>query len=196
MFFFYLSFICLLQPFSLSYSYPTSSYSNYSLHNLPLLSNFLFQFFYLSRIPSLSPFIPLSHFSSFSPSHSLLSHSSSLLSTSPTFLSLPLNLYILPFHYVFHYISHSLPLFFCHFSLSLIYIYLPTSLLISSPTLFSLSSPVVNFINILPTNFSYESCFGSFTLVTCTQKKLHKQRLYEKISISHFQISSIITQLS
>ncbi len=28
--------------------------------------------------------------------------------------------------------------------------------------------PVVNFINNLRTNFSYEYCFGSFSLVTCT----------------------------
>jgi len=38
----------------------------------------------------------------------------------------------------------------------------------------------VNFINILRTNFLYKCCFGSFSLVTCTSKKLPKQRLYEK----------------
>jgi len=40
--------------------------------------------------------------------------------------------------------------------------------------------PLVNFINILRTNFWYEHCFGRFSLVTCTYKKLPKQRLYVK----------------
>jgi len=38
---------------------------------------------------------------------------------------------------------------------------------------------VVNFINILCTIFSYEHYFGSFSLVTCTYKKLPKWCLYE-----------------
>jgi len=29
----------------------------------------------------------------------------------------------------------------------------------------------VNFINILPANFSYKHCFGSFSLVTCVSRK-------------------------
>ena len=41
-------------------------------------------------------------------------------------------------------------------------------------------SPVVNFINIVCTNFSYDRHFGSFSLVTYTQKKLPKRHLYEK----------------
>ncbi len=41
-------------------------------------------------------------------------------------------------------------------------------------------TPVVNFINILRTNFSYKHSFGSFSLVTCTYKKLPKWRLYKK----------------
>ncbi len=32
---------------------------------------------------------------------------------------------------------------------------------------FEIRNPIVNFINILRTNFSYERCFGSFSLVTC-----------------------------
>ncbi len=39
--------------------------------------------------------------------------------------------------------------------------------------------PVVNFINILRTIFLYECHFGSFSLVTCTWKKLPKRHLYE-----------------
>jgi len=40
----------------------------------------------------------------------------------------------------------------------------------------------VNFINIKRTNYSYERHFGSFSIVTCTKKKLPKQRLYKKIA--------------
>jgi len=39
---------------------------------------------------------------------------------------------------------------------------------------------VVNFINILRTNFSYERCFGSFSLVTCKKEQLPKRHLYKK----------------
>ncbi len=41
-------------------------------------------------------------------------------------------------------------------------------------------SPIVDFINILRTNFLYELCFGSFALVTCRQKKLPKRSSYKK----------------
>jgi len=50
-----------------------------------------------------------------------------------------------------------------------------TKLLFSPSSVCPTSS--VNFINILRTNFSYERCFGSFFLVTCT---LCVQRSYEK----------------
>jgi hypothetical protein len=39
---------------------------------------------------------------------------------------------------------------------------------------------VVNFINILRTNFSYERHCGSFIYVYVTREKLQKRRLYEK----------------
>jgi len=39
---------------------------------------------------------------------------------------------------------------------------------------------VVNFINILRTNFLYECCFGSFFYVHVTRKKLQKQRSCKK----------------
>jgi len=38
-------------------------------------------------------------------------------------------------------------------------------------------TPVVNFINILPTNFSYKQSFGSFVYVHVTREK---QRSYKK----------------
>jgi len=39
---------------------------------------------------------------------------------------------------------------------------------------------VVNFINILPSHFLYESLFGSFSLVTLIRKKLPERLLYKK----------------
>jgi len=42
------------------------------------------------------------------------------------------------------------------------------------------SKPVVNLINILRTNFSYEHHFGSFFYVLVTREKLPKQRSYKK----------------
>ncbi len=41
-------------------------------------------------------------------------------------------------------------------------------------------TPVINFINILRKNFSYERCFGSFFYVHVTRKKLPKQHTYKK----------------
>ncbi len=43
-------------------------------------------------------------------------------------------------------------------------------------------TPVVNFINVKFTNFSYERCFGSFFYVQVTRKKLPKWRSYKKFA--------------
>jgi len=40
----------------------------------------------------------------------------------------------------------------------------------------------VNFINILRTNFSYQSLFGSFFYLHVTREKLLKRRSYEKFA--------------
>ncbi len=41
-------------------------------------------------------------------------------------------------------------------------------------------TPLVNFINIFRTNFSYRCCLVSFSIVTCMQNQRPKRRLYEK----------------
>jgi hypothetical protein len=50
--------------------------------------------------------------------------------------------------------------------------------------------PSVNFINVKRAIFSYERCFSSFPLVTCTYKKLHKICVFNIDEIDYYSLLS------